>query len=155
MGNVNKGFTLIELLVVISIIGLLSAIIMGGLNSGRLKSYDAKIKTNLVNVRNAVQLYQDSNPNNNFGPGPATNCTTNLFNDAIVRPLVDSNNYPPNAAPTCIAVGTPATSWAVQARLPGLSQQAGGDRYLCISNITVTPQVNVSNNIGPGDANCN
>jgi prepilin-type N-terminal cleavage/methylation domain-containing protein len=53
----QKGFTLIELLVVISIIGLLSTVVLGSLNSARAKSRDAKRLQDLVQMRTALELY--------------------------------------------------------------------------------------------------
>ena len=50
-----------ELLVVIGIIGLLAAVIIGSLQSGRDKSVDAAIKSSLVNARTQAQLFYDKN----------------------------------------------------------------------------------------------
>jgi len=50
------GFTLIELLTVISIIGLLSSIILAGLNSAKKKAQDAAIISNLRNFISQVEL---------------------------------------------------------------------------------------------------
>jgi len=56
-----KGFTLMELLVVIGIIGILAAVIVGSLGTGRNKSDDAAIKSSLVNARTQAQLFYDKN----------------------------------------------------------------------------------------------
>lgn len=56
-----KGFTLMELLIVIGIIGILAAVIIGSLGSGRNKSDDAAIKSSLVNARTQAQLFYDKN----------------------------------------------------------------------------------------------
>jgi prepilin-type N-terminal cleavage/methylation domain-containing protein len=53
----NKGFTLIELLVVISIIGLLSTVVLASLNTARARARDAKRAQELVQIRNALELY--------------------------------------------------------------------------------------------------
>jgi prepilin-type N-terminal cleavage/methylation domain-containing protein len=60
----NKGFTLIELLVVIAIIGLLSSVVLASLNSARIKSRDVVRKENLIQIRNALELYALSNNGN-------------------------------------------------------------------------------------------
>ncbi len=64
----RKGFTLIELLVVIAIIGMLSAVVLASLNSARAKARDARRVQDLVQIRNALLLYADSN-NNTFPSG--------------------------------------------------------------------------------------
>ena len=55
----SKGFTLIELLVVIAIIGLLSSTVMANLNTAREKSKDVRRKSDLVQIRTALELYYD------------------------------------------------------------------------------------------------
>lgn len=57
----NQGFTLIELLVVISIIGVLSTIVLAGLNSARMKSRDTTRMGQLGQIRTALELYYDTN----------------------------------------------------------------------------------------------
>lgn len=53
----KKGFTLIELLVVISIISLLSSVVLSSLSSARAKARDARRKTDLVQIRTALEMY--------------------------------------------------------------------------------------------------
>jgi len=52
----ERGFTLIELLTVISIIGLLSSIILAGLNSAKKKAQDAVIISDLRNFSSQTEL---------------------------------------------------------------------------------------------------
>ena len=54
----RKGFTLIELLVVISIIGILIAISVFGLQGARKSSRDAKRKADLQQIRSALEIYK-------------------------------------------------------------------------------------------------
>lgn len=54
----QKSFTLIELLVVIAVLSLLSSIIIGSLNQARAKSRDSKRVQDLLQVRNALELYR-------------------------------------------------------------------------------------------------
>lgn len=53
----KKGFTLIELLVVIAIIGLLSSLAVVSFSSARNKGNDAKIQSDLNQVRTAAELW--------------------------------------------------------------------------------------------------
>ncbi len=53
----NKGFTLIELLVVIAIIGMLSSVVLASLNAARGKARDARRFNDLVQMRNALEIY--------------------------------------------------------------------------------------------------
>ncbi len=58
-----KGFTLIELLVVIAIIAMLSAIIVGPIQSARAKARDAKRSADIKNIQTALSFYYDENNN--------------------------------------------------------------------------------------------
>ncbi len=68
--NRSKGFTLVELLVVLSIISLLSSIILGGVSGYRLKGQDAKVISEVRNLRTALELYY-----NKYGYYPSTSGT--------------------------------------------------------------------------------
>lgn len=54
----KKGFTLIELLVVISIIGILMAVSIFGLNGARESARDARRKSDLELIRSGIELYK-------------------------------------------------------------------------------------------------
>ena len=53
-----KAFTLIELLVVIAIIGILSGLIIVGMNNATNSANDAKRKANMDTIRKALLMYQ-------------------------------------------------------------------------------------------------
>ncbi|MBP9711039.1 MAG: type II secretion system protein [Candidatus Pacebacteria bacterium] len=53
----KRGFTLIELLVVISIIGILSGIVITGLDKARQGGRDARRIADIKNIQLALQLY--------------------------------------------------------------------------------------------------
>ncbi len=55
--HLQRGFTLIELLVVIAIIGLLSSIVLVGLNAARQTAIDARVLSEVEQIKVALQLY--------------------------------------------------------------------------------------------------
>ena len=57
MQNKKSGFTLIEMIVVIAIIGILSTLILISVSSVRKSSIDTRRKSNLENVRGAINTY--------------------------------------------------------------------------------------------------
>lgn len=64
----EKGFTLIELLVVIAIIGVLASVVLASLTAARDRANNAKRRADLVQIRNALQLfYQDNGAYPNTG----------------------------------------------------------------------------------------
>ena len=57
----GRGFTIIELLVVVAIIGILAAAIMITITDSRQKARDARRKTELKSIENAIELYASYN----------------------------------------------------------------------------------------------
>jgi prepilin-type N-terminal cleavage/methylation domain-containing protein len=58
---VRKGFTIIELLVVVAIIGILTGAVMIAVSDSRQKARDARRKTELRSIENAIELYASYN----------------------------------------------------------------------------------------------
>jgi len=90
----KKGFTLIELLVVISIISLLSSIILTTVNSARAKARDAVRKSDMNQIKMALDLYYNDHGlyplqfgsgwgGVSTGPSCGTNGTTSGSNSYI------------------------------------------------------------------------
>lgn len=55
----QPGFTLIELLVVIAVIGILASVVLASLNSARGKARDSRRKSDLAQIRTAMEFYLD------------------------------------------------------------------------------------------------
>lgn len=55
--NSSKGFTLIELLTVMAIIGVLAAIAIQQLSEIKKRSFDARARSDLINIATAQEAY--------------------------------------------------------------------------------------------------
>ncbi len=115
----NKGFTLIELLVVIAIIGVLSAIVLAALGSGKNKGNDSKVKSQLKSMMNQAQLYTGLP---NAQPAVTTAITTG--DATISRNLFTSNIASENGLLRLIA-GLPSGTIIYYAS-DGVSPVSGG-----------------------------
>lgn len=135
----RKGFTIIELLVTFSIIALLASSVLAAVGSARTRASDAKVKTQLEQVRNAAALYYSSNQTYGTTPGAllcdeilsmTSEISDTVFNDPTVARLVTSSNYPyPNQDHLfCAADGT---DYAVSA---ALSNYATGNGFWCVDS---------------------
>ena len=113
----KKGFTLIELLVVITIIGLLSALAVVSLSSARNKANDAKIKSDLTQLRATIELNADSSSDS-----PYATASTTVGNSIIKPPSCSAGGYVLNPA-------APTTSYAISAKLC-----ADATNYFCIDS---------------------
>lgn len=93
--KITRGFTLIELLVVISIIGILVALSIFGLEGARRSSRDGKRKTDLELVRSGLEIYKSD-----CNTYPVSNSTgiynalgTSLAGDGSTSSCSTSNLY--------------------------------------------------------------
>jgi type II secretion system protein G len=83
----KKGFTLIELLVVISIIGILLALSIFGLQGARKSARDSKRKADIELIRSGIEIYKaDCN-------AYPTSLGTSLVGDGSTTSCSVSNTY--------------------------------------------------------------
>lgn len=125
LNNKNKGFTLIELLVVIAIIGILSGVVLNGLQSARSKAQNAKRLSNVDQIHKALELYQTRD---------STSLTT------LNTSLTNSNHYCIGGS-SCSTGNTAATPFnntpLVNGTLNNAISRGFGDS---VSNIPVDPK---------------
>lgn len=118
------GFTLIELLVVIAIIGILAALVLVALGNARDKANDARVKSNVGQLRTLAEIIYDTNgaaytKANEGDVGAcfsaahsATNCTTADINTNVTTLLDDTTD-----AGGSITAAADADSFCIQSVL--------------------------------------
>jgi len=92
----KKGFTLIELLVVISIIGILLALSVFGLQGARESSRDARRKADLEAIRSGLEIFK-------------ADCDNYYIGVSLPSSLVgqyNPNANPPVYSPSCLQANT-------------------------------------------------
>lgn len=129
-GSLGRGFTLIELLVVIAIIGILASVVLASLSSGRDKSKDAAIKSQMENMRKQAAIFYTNNGayvrsggvsgGNDSYPECRANFTGTIFDAAITDGLIDMMDavrQNSSDAGTRVFCGVYTESWAFAAPL--------------------------------------
>lgn len=112
----NKGFTLIELLVVIAIIGILASIVLVSLSGARNKAKDAKIKSDLGQVRSISEMINSDAGNYSFVCGSATTLNTAHTTYGGQLTNINADILGAGGAITCNAA---ANAYCVSSTLPG------------------------------------
>jgi type II secretion system protein G len=129
--NKREGFTLIELLVVIAIISLLSSVILASLQSVRAKARDATRKSDLLEMRKAVELYYSDH-----GSYPSTaGSWWGVAANGGSRPTSGPTGYIPGLAPTYIPV-LPTDPLGVVTAYSGYLYRSDGTNYKILAHQT-------------------
>ena len=87
-GRLRRGFTLVELLVVIGIIALLISILLPALNAARASAGSVKCLSNLRQIGNALQMYQNESKGRMV---PITYVSGTFFNNSWATMLLARN----------------------------------------------------------------
>ena len=72
--NKPRGFTLVELLIVMGILGVLTALLIANVSSGRERARDAVRKSDFANIRSALRIYYNDYKQYQAGSGNIMGC---------------------------------------------------------------------------------
>lgn len=85
------GFTLIEMLVVVAIIGLLSSVILTGLNKSRQKARDVRRISHILQIQHELEAYRIEDVNNEYPINAALTPIDTYLSDSPLDPLTGGN----------------------------------------------------------------
>lgn len=132
----QEGFTLLELLIVIVIIGILAVLIIPNLVSGPQRARDSQRKSDLRNIKTALETYY--NDNNSYPTAGGASCTPSTCLATPLQPNYmktvpndpkGGQNYTYTPSPASCAAGA-CTSYTLSANLENdKDPQASGGVY--------------------------
>jgi prepilin-type N-terminal cleavage/methylation domain-containing protein len=130
--KLSKGFTLIELLVVIAIIGILAALVLVALGNARDKANDARVKSDVGQLRTLAEVFYDSNDASYLeldtcmegDPPTAANCHGGIV-DSVTSLRSDLESA--TGAGTPLIVNATASAFCISSKL-----KTNTDSYVCV-----------------------
>jgi len=134
----RHGFTLIELLVVIAIIGILAALVLVALGNARDKANDAKIKSDISQLRTLAEILYDSNGSNYASVGTCfttpslANCNSD---NGMVTSVTNLKSDITAAGGGSLSVGVTNTGFCVSAPL-----KTNTTKFACMDSTGVYKQ---------------
>jgi len=95
----KQSFTLIEILIVIAILAGLTSLLVPNFMDVRMRSRDAKRKTDLHNMQKALELYKQNQTPQTYPSALPTPCTS--FGDTVLASVVYMQKTPNEPLTSC------------------------------------------------------
>ena len=83
----DGGFTIIEMVIVVAIIGLLSSVVLTGLNKSRQKARDVRRISHILQIQHELETYRIGDENNEYPFSDALNPIGAYLSDLPLDPL--------------------------------------------------------------------